>query len=351
MKNKYFKLYACCLISKGFSRSIIFDINRNTFHMIPNSLYEILNNHQGKTVFQINNFYNNKYENIIIEYFEFLEQNDYIFFCSKKELDYFPNIILDYHYPGEISNSILDLSSNSDYNALSAMIQLINLGCRHFQIRFFCDSSLENIESLLNPLEGENISSIEFILKFNGSIPIESYHKILAERPVIHSIILYSAPENKILDLHKSKMGNLILVKQILNDSSHCGAISEHTFSNNLKTFSESQTKNTCLNKKVGIDINGEIKNCPSMTKSYGNINNISVKEAIEKNGFKDVWNIHKDQIEVCKDCEFRHICTDCRVYIQDLNNIYSKPAKCSYNPYTGTWGDENLTNNPLYGQ
>ena len=87
------------------------------------------------------------------------------------------------------------------------------------------------------------------------------------------------------------------------------------------------------------------------MTKSYGNIRDTTLKEAIEKEGFKDMWFIHKDQIDVCKDCEFRHICTDCRAYIQDPNNIYSKPAKCSYDPYTATWGEGNPTNNPLYGK
>ena len=87
------------------------------------------------------------------------------------------------------------------------------------------------------------------------------------------------------------------------------------------------------------------------MTKSYGNIRDTTLHEAIEKQGFKDLWYIHKDQIEVCKDCEFRHICTDCRAYIQDPNNIYSKPAKCSYDPYTATWGEANPTNNPLHGQ
>ena len=29
---------------------------------------------------------------------------------------------------------------------------------------------------------------------------------------------------------------------------------------------------------------------------------------------------------------------TDCRAYIQDKNNIYSKPAKCNYDPYNAEW-------------
>jgi hypothetical protein len=63
-------------------------------------------------------------------------------------------------------------------------------------------------------------------------------------------------------------------------------------------------------------------------------------KEALEKPGFK------KDQIEVCKDCEFRYICTGCRAYLEDPEDIHSKPLKCGYNPYTCEW--EEWSTNPL---
>ena len=99
-----------------------------------------------------------------------------------------------------------------------------------------------------------------------------------------------------------------------------------------------SQKHNTCLNRKISIDVNGEIKNCPSMIKSYGNIKDATLTKAMEKSGFKDVWFIHKNQIEVCKDCEFRHICTDCRAYLKNPENIYSQPEKCNYNPYIAKW-------------
>jgi len=41
----------------------------------------------------------------------------------------------------------------------------------------------------------------------------------------------------------------------------------------------------------------------------------------------------------VCKDCEFRYVCTDCRAYRADAEDLYSKRARCSYDPYTATWG------------
>ena len=66
------------------------------------------------------------------------------------------------------------------------------------------------------------------------------------------------------------------------------------------------------------------------MSQSFGNIKDTTLEEALCHPDFKKYWNITKDQIEVCKDCEFRHICTDCRAYIEEPDNQYSKPLKCN---------------------
>ena len=97
---------------------------------------------------------------------------------------------------------------------------------------------------------------------------------------------------------------------------------------------------------KVSVDQNGNIKNCPSMKETFGNIKDTTLSEAIEKPGFKKYWDINKDKIHVCKDCEFRYICTDCRAYVEDPEDILSKPLKCGYNPYTGEWSE--WSTNPL---
>lgn len=125
-----------------------------------------------------------------------------------------------------------------------------------------------------------------------------------------------------------------------------CGSISANFFEANLLNYSESLIFNNCLHGKISIDAEGNIKNCPSMPESFGNIRDTTLMEAIEKPGFKKYWNITKDQIAVCKDCEFRYICTDCRAYKEDPDDDYSKPLKCGYDPYTGVW--EEWSTNPL---
>jgi SPASM domain peptide maturase of grasp-with-spasm system len=102
--------------------------------------------------------------------------------------------------------------------------------------------------------------------------------------------------------------------------------------------FTESQRHNSCLNRKLSVDARGEIRNCPSMERSFGNVRDTSLHSALLHRDFRELWALNKDQVEVCKDCEFRYICVDCRAYIVNPDDRHSKPAKCGYDPYTATW-------------
>jgi radical SAM protein with 4Fe4S-binding SPASM domain len=52
---------------------------------------------------------------------------------------------------------------------------------------------------------------------------------------------------------------------------------------------------------------------------------------------FQRFWRISKDHMEICRQCEFRYVCTDCRAYLEsDVSR--GKPARCSYDPSTGRW-------------
>ena len=46
-KELYFKLFASCIPVKGFIRSMIYDLHRFNFELIPNSLYKILTKYKN----------------------------------------------------------------------------------------------------------------------------------------------------------------------------------------------------------------------------------------------------------------------------------------------------------------
>jgi SPASM domain peptide maturase of grasp-with-spasm system len=215
-------------------------------------------------------------------------------------------------------------------------------------------TNIRNKFYLTHLIQHSTFNFIEFILPYQEYFIENSFLLKINELVVIRNIILYNSPEDKLITVEDKNTERISFSIRFDSESysvKNCGLIEKEQFVVNENSYFESKNYNSCLNRKVCIDSNGEIKNCPSMVKSFGNIENLTIIDAINISGFKDLWVINKNQIEVCKDCEFRHICTDCRAFIEDPNNIYSKPAKCSYDPYTATWGDENPTNNPLYGQ
>ncbi|MFD2568834.1 grasp-with-spasm system SPASM domain peptide maturase [Pseudotenacibaculum haliotis] len=339
------KLFANCIPVKGAKRSVICDLQRNELYIIPNDLYEILILHSNKTIIEIKKLYNNEYDETIDEYFVFLKQNELVFETKTPHL--FPNLKLDWHYPFEISNAILDFDINSKYELVSGLDQLNELKCKHVQLRFFDTITYNTILNLLNHLNKKNsiILSIDILLPFSSEFSKEKLSVLLSDYPRINSFYVFNSDSDQFITPIRGNRAYIVYLKNKLSPK-NCGIISSKYFSINIKSFTESLNCNSCLNGKISIDTQGNIKNCPSMTHSFGNIKNVSLKESLHKKDFKKYWSLTKDNIEVCKDCEFRYVCTDCRAYIENIENQYSKPLKCGYDPYTNEW--ENWEENPV---
>jgi SPASM domain peptide maturase of grasp-with-spasm system len=347
MKN--YRIFESCFVFKGAFRSIIVDTQRNDYDFIPNQLFEILSEKYFSLEILISKY---GIDNIdtLSEYIEFLLDKEYIFEVDTSMNLNFPDMDKTYKYPGKISNSIIECDEFSIQYFEKIISKLEKMGCKKIELRFFNTVSIARLKKMLAKLEFSRITTIDILIPFNlNKNFIESINQLSIEFARINLIFINGSPFSSL----KKSAGNSFVIysRSIIKDSSSCGKISPFFFQKDLEGILESMKYNSCLHNKLSIDSKGNIKNCPSCNHSYGNINSTDVNEIIESRKFKSMWSINKDLIEICKDCEFRHICTDCRVYIQDPKNIYSKPAKCSYDPYTGTWGDENLTNNPLYGQ
>jgi len=346
--NKKVALHSNCILVKGAERSVICDLQLQAIHYIPNSLYELLNSHLGKSLVEIKKVYNNEYDDIIDDYFNFLEEKECVFYTNTPEL--FPKMDLEWDYPHEVSNAIIDYNKTSNYDIVEVLNQLNNLNCKSIQLRFFSDFHKDKITTFLNYLQDSKsiITSVELIIKENNWTIDESIKSLFNTCPRLTGCTIHTSTKNEIIPY-----GNkfIIYTQQAINSEAHCGIISMKYFTINLKTFTESKKFNSCLNRKISIDTNGNIKNCPSMHKSFGSVKEISLQEVLNNNEFKTVWDVTKDKVSVCKDCEFRYVCTDCRAYTEDPEDTYSKPLKCGYNPYTNEWEDwskNKLKNNAI---
>ncbi len=197
-----------------------------------------------------------------------------------------------------------------------------------------------------------SIEGVEVLLKFDSIYDDKNYSAFFQKSLLLSSLIIHSSPVDRVLDVVFGYEGdnleaietikkNVFFTTEKIENSNSCGKVSKNYFcSNNINDAMHNSCYNGCLNKKISIDINGEIKNCPSISKSFGNVSKTSLNSAYKAKDFKDLWSINKDEINDCKVCEFRLVCTDCRAFIEDPTNIFSKPLKCGYDPYTGIWSD-----------
>ena len=338
-----FKLFTCCFTVEGAERSLICDVQRKSYQYIPSSLCEILKEHEGKTVNQVKAVYNNQYDEVIEDYFDNLEKEEYVFFTDTPQ--YFPKMDLRWEEPFKVTNAIIDINS-IELNWENIIQEFEQLGCKHILIRSFQDKSLSFFDNILQKCENKRIVSVELIIKWQADFTKELLFDLCNKYPRIFTITIHSAPIDETAHISPQGMGHIVYVTQEITSKEHCGIIAPDYFTINIKTFTEAQQHNTCLNRKISIDTEGYIRNCPSMPEHYGNIKDTTLQEALQHPDFKKYWFVNKDQISVCKDCEFRYICTDCRAYRENPEDVYSKPLKCGYNPYTCEW--EEWSTNPL---
>jgi SPASM domain peptide maturase of grasp-with-spasm system len=114
--------------------------------------------------------------------------------------------------------------------------------------------------------------------------------------------------------------------------------IAEKYFSMHFQSYLLSKNYNNCLYKKISIDKEGQIKLCPSQKQSYGSIENTSLIDVVDKLALNPLTTMTKDAITTCKSCEYRYACSDCRAFLENPDDMYSKPLKCGYDPTTGIW-------------
>lgn len=345
MELRFFKLYSSCIVVSGVMRSTICDLQRHQIHVISNDLRLLLQRLKSKAVNDVINKYNYDPE-IIYSEIEKLERNELGYWHDDPKK--FPDLDLAWYSPEIISNAIIEIGKNYKPILSIAIPQLKNLGCKHIEFRLDSEITHTDVHSVLTMLDESKIRGVFIIQKFFDFTQIDNYKKLIENFPRLLQVVLHSFDESKSENLYDDKIkaeGKILITNENLTNS-HCGFISSNKFVSNIDSFTESINYNSCLNKKISIDQNGNLLNCPAFKTTYGNVNTDSLADVVNQEAFKVIWGITKDEIEKCKSCEFRHVCTDCRAFVEEPDNLKSKPLKCGYDPATGIW--ENWSKNPL---
>lgn len=332
--TEVFKLFANCLPVKGARRSTICDLQKQRMRLIPNDLFYILTDLAGMPTTEIKRRFNGDSDEVIDEYFTMLTEEAYGFWCDEPEL--FPKLDLSWDRPEKITNAIIDVDRSSKHDYQSLLSQLDELGCQALQIRAYDELTLADLEEILTHCEQHRLRHLDLVIKFHPELTGEVLNGFCLDHQVIYGIVVHSSPQKS--RLRVDPFSTIIDFHTFPVTPSSCGMISLRFFSVTLDHFTEALNFNSCLNRKIGIGADGEIKACPAMKQSAGNAGHTKLKAVVNDPQLVQIGSITKDQVAVCRDCEFRYVCTDCRAFTQDANDLYSKPAKCTYDPYTATW-------------
>lgn len=317
-------LYPNIIPVKGFNRSLLMDLQNGKPYLVPNDLVDYVEQPAHP-----------RFE----AYDRFILENELGILADPELRDSLKPLPLE-HYPAtKISSAILELDEHSSWNLASVLSSLDALGTQFLEVRFLDYPSLTSCFHLLR--EHTNDSTIEFIQVLVPFDP-ELKHfldETLEERFLrLSKILVYRAPSGFELNDH---FYDLVFTKQESVSHEYCGNSSPEYFTINLPSYVRNRHFNSCLAHKISIDRNGYICNCPSMSRKYAHADSVTLSEIIALDEFRETWKYTKDRVWICSDCEFRWMCPDCRVFIQDEANPLSKPSKCRYNPYISKWETE----------
>jgi len=343
--NNFFKIYGNCFIVKGFSESLLYDLENGSYYPIPNDIADILleieeNNIQ---VNKLNDEYGEKSKDIkkILDYFV---ENNLAHYVSNP--DSFPKINLDWKSPYKIENAIIEFDNTNSFDVVDVLKQLEILGCQAIEFRFIDKFNLNYLSEILDVFTESSFKYYSIATKYNKNISIEEYKKFAFKYRRISHLLVFVKNQNdtykKLKESMRSKPKVIYLDKDLKPNMDE--QISTNTLIINIPSFVEAQKYNIGLNRKVCINKNGLIKNFLTHQKDFGSIRTIKIEEVIKTKEFTKKWFLSNDKIEICKDCQYRYMCLS-NSDIIEKNGKYYKKNYCSFDPIKNIWekGNQNL--------
>lgn len=336
--NSFFCLLPNVIPVRGYNRSSILDLYAKKIHLIPNSMFDFLdeNDFISNPIIEIMDAYGEA-KNIISEYCTFLIEKNLAFFADKHDVNQIGKFPIHWYPESKIESVIIEIDKESSWN-IPYFIERINfLGTKFLEIRFLDYLSFEkNIETIKDALITHSVESVDIYIPYNLD-KVDQLEVFVKDFTRLNKLIVYNS--NQGFEFKNFKI-NIIFSRQESIESNHCGNISKSNYTINTPSYAKMRNQNSCLAHKLSVSKKGEVKNCPSFTKSFGFVDSVRIDEVIKEFEFKKYWDYTKDKISICSDCEFRWVCPDCRAHTRNGDEL-GKPSKCDYNPYIGLWSTD----------
>ena len=247
-----------------------------------------------------------------------------------------------FNYPALITNSIVVIEETMlSQKHLERILKNFDLlGTRHAAFIFEGQLTLSTLKMFYKIIESSFINEFIIFCQYSKELDTDNLLDIVCSNNRLSKLVFLNSPVDNNLE-------NFLVYRNV--DFSTYKRLRQLNkkwfFTSNRILFSESQAHHTYFNRKLYIGPNGEIKNAPECPETFGYIQDLEspeeLKAIVQTPEFQKYWFVHKEITDVCKDCEFRHMCVDNRLPFQRAENEWYHQTECNYNPYIAKWQGE----------
>ncbi|MBW8687985.1 grasp-with-spasm system SPASM domain peptide maturase [Chitinophaga rhizophila] len=332
---EWFRFFASCRIVAGKYSSAIYDLDRSVIYDLPNAFLEVIREVEVMPLEQMPEKYGPARYQQIKQFLDKFVEKELAFYTTSPEC--FPDIDLTWEKPWHITNAVLELDDTASYSFDSVIKQLNELGCQAIQVRLGCNfSTSQATEQILKALASTQINFCELMTPHND-ITAAEWISLMDLQPRLRRVYVYAAPDDAVLYNDNERYGRKIVSfkKDIRRENKE--KIRLERFSPNILSFTEAQSHNLGLNRKVAIDSQGYIRNYISHPATFGHVNEHLLADVTTQPAFREKWFLPNDWIEGCKDCQYRYTCVS-NSDIRKENDKYYKTEMCTFNQQDNTW-------------
>lgn len=292
-------------------------------------MYKLFVDYKGKSVKELRKIFTSEFVDTCIDFFV---ENEYAFLTSQPSN--FVPVEMNGDSPSVFSSAIIASDKHSKHNYELIFDKLEAVQCK--DILFRCHDHISSIdfEEVMELIQGRRFNSIQWQFPFHENLTERRLIDWCTKYPRINAIVRYNSPTDKMVQ--QGSMSNVYSIKSNMTQGK-VAKVKPEMFRLNQELFIEAQSFNTFYNKKLVVNERGMIKNGLNTAKEFGRFEESDLFALANNVEFQKLWDINKDKILVCKDCEFRYCCVDETIPLK-VEKGYELETPCAYDPYSQKW-------------
>ncbi len=323
---------------KGYRRSAVYDFQRSYYRLVPNDLANVLDKIDGLTPMQALDHFR-AVESDFKQYLELLLDREYVMLVEPDMYACFSELKVTFRTPSVITNTIIDLRTDTNMTFIQECVNLLaELHCYHIMFRWPNGTTLADIENVATKLDNTHLENVQFMYDEQWAEGKIGAQRLIDRWPWLAAIYLTNAHAQE-WGVEHNPVRSVLCIAHGMNEFE----VDRERMLVQQRLYNESQWHNTFANRKLHIDSLGSFSNTPFSAKrwSFNHEDLSEIISIVKTDEFKVDWDVTKDNIDVCRNCEHRHMCVDPVLPVKRNDSSYYRPRECAYNPYICKWKGE----------